>query len=931
MAASSNAVLTSAILNLCIALIGLFVFSFLRTWRKCSLFFNCKANNLNLPVRPEQPKSGLLAWIPATWNYSEADLIRESGLDTAIYLRLLRFGLEIFFWISLCVLAVILPVNVTGGQVETDLANKPDSPVSDFDKLSLSNVPAESYRMWAHVIMVYIVSGIVLQRLWRFSCDSVLLRIMFLGNSPPAGPTHTVLVRDIPAVMDVTAKAAKERALEGKALKKTETARRKQEKKDQAKFGPSKDGQTSIQSVNSISSGNSVAPKGGRAEIESAPTKDSGAPSSIEAVVLDMEPGEAASVRQRKTFNYDLSSTSLDPRVMAMKELDKGVDPLDLVKAEFDFVYPPGSVTACNMVHDIGELLDPVDEYNKRTQQLQDYLDGYHDRIAKGEPLVAPNVLLIMPDAWCKEKYGGGIIKSVPAMEFWLTRLPELEKRILEGQVNARKLVWPSAFVTFGSRVLQSVSATGLHHHDETAWTVRGAPGPTELLWCNLGMTSAQRTVASSVVWVLFGLMCLFFTIPIAAIQGLIDVNKFASFSPGLASFLNNVVISKLIQAIVPGLVLKIFLAFLPAILAFMVKKSGAVAQSEVDFGVVSRFMIFQVIVVFFGTIIAGSFFSQASKLISNPTSIISVLGTAIPQTSTFFITFLWVQLGTKAIGACRLVGVILYWLFTYLAGSPRAAARVWQEQMTTYGTAVTDHTMAILLGLAFCCINPIIAPTVFCYFVVVTLVEGYNAIYVYRKTYESGGQMWCKVLNQVMTGLYIFQLCMIGLISLKKFPYSVVIIPVLLPTLIFHFTCHQLFARPWTIMSLHDAAELDKNDKVETLEEQHDPALEYTADVFKVHRGDLDTLLAEAKIAGAVVAEDVARRAAEAEAAKGRKSKAKAEVKDAEQGFAKGDAEIQAAGSSFHSVRDASTAGSFHTAAGGSIASQSYPVAGDK
>lgn len=43
------------------------------------------------------------------------------------------------------------------------------------------------------------------------------------------------------------------------------------------------------------------------------------------------------------------------------------------------------------------------------------------------------------------------------------------------------------------------------------------------------------------------------------------------------------------------ALVLKIFLALLPTLLAFMNKKQGMIAASKVDFGVVRKYFIFQV------------------------------------------------------------------------------------------------------------------------------------------------------------------------------------------------------------------------------------------------------------------------------------------------------------------------------------------------
>ncbi len=250
----------------------------------------------------------------------------------------------------------------------------------------------------------------------------------------------------------------------------------------------------------------------------------------------------------------------------------------------------------------------------------------------------------------------------------------------------------------------------------------------------------------------------------------------------------------------------------------------------------------------------------------NDPTSVVSVLGTAIPQASTFFITYIWVGLAGTAISFLRVVGLVLMWVFMWLAGSPRVSAssaassrfsslfclrtprhdamtqqrssarragrgggggvahqsplragrsltlwrcsqaqrRVYEEQYTTYGVSVTGHTITVLLGVVFSCINPIVAPSALVYFALAALVEKYNNIFVYRRTYESSGQLWVRVsaaatsctclqsglfgsavvwgscgndcvalvcasavqlLNQVMTALYIFQLVMIGLL----------------------------------------------------------------------------------------------------------------------------------------------------------------------
>ncbi|GIL54579.1 hypothetical protein Vafri_10327, partial [Volvox africanus] len=286
----------------------------------------------------------------------------------------------------------------------------------------------------------------------------------------------------------------------------------------------------------------------------------------------------------------------------------------------------------------------------------------------------------------------------------------------------------------------QAVAANSLHHHDVNAWRVHLAPAPFEVVWKNLGLTMTAKTGRLYLLWVAFWAMTLFFMIPVTAIQALIEVPKLAKV-PVLGAIVTAPVIRQLLEAVVPGMVLKIFLAIVPIILRIMAILSGSTSISEIDFGVVKRFFLFQVVVVFFGTIIAGSFFNQLQQWIKNPTGIITTLGKSIPMTSTFFITYLLINgLGAKSMSFIRLPNFVIFWILSKFAGSPRARQRMWMYQYTSNGTTVVDHTIALLLGLTFSCINPIVCPVALAYFVVNFVGETYNNVYVYRRQYESAG-----------------------------------------------------------------------------------------------------------------------------------------------------------------------------------------------
>lgn len=96
----------------------------------------------------------------------------------------------------------------------------------------------------------------------------------------------------------------------------------------------------------------------------------------------------------------------------------------------------------------------------------------------------------------------------------------------------------------------------------------------------------------------------------------------------------------------------------------------------------------------------------------------------------------------TIPLSIMRVVPLIIFFIKSKLAGTERAKARCWNNQLITYGVLTTNDMMAMLFGFSFCVISPIIAPVVVVYFAMRYLIWKHQMVYVFRQEYQSGGQV---------------------------------------------------------------------------------------------------------------------------------------------------------------------------------------------
>jgi hypothetical protein len=277
---------------------------------------------------------------------------------------------------------------------------------------------------------------------------------------------------------------------------------------------------------------------------------------------------------------------------------------------------------------------------------------------------------------------------------------------------------------------------------------------------------------------------------------------------------------------------------------------------AEIDYGVFTKYFIFQVITVFFGSFIVGSFFSQFNQWIDNPTSAVNLIGTAVPQTASFFLTYVTLSaLWTSPFSGLRIIGLLIYWIKSKIAATEKARARLWQEQTAKYGSDVAEHTLVLLLGLVYCIIQPVMAPVVLIYFFVNYSIAKYQAIYILRPAYESGGLIWPRVHNQVMFCLVLAQLVLVFILAIKKLIWAPIILALAVPVaLITHVAILKRFNPPQQVLSYRGATDADnmdelKQEKGEAPPEGNEVAGDkYISPVFSFEEDEHQELIAAAK-----------------------------------------------------------------------------------
>ncbi|KAL3133713.1 hypothetical protein ABBQ32_008207 [Trebouxia sp. C0010 RCD-2024] len=820
MAANASSFGISIGLDALICVIILLFFGFFRRTAWTEKFYEPKSLVKSQNAPRKLPRS-FAGWIMPTYSFTEAELVRFAGTDAAMYLRVQHFGWQLFLFCTLWCCIILIPVHVaTGTYVNQQIAAGSDT-FSSLDKTSISNLQSKSKAMYADWISVWAISLFLYWQLWRYNTHAVEMRIDYLNSMTGAGTeAQTVMVNDIPEVnKGIMSKLAGAVSGVGDSKKSSRqnsrtgrSAGTELEHFEDAKTGmihPSDSSDGSYQGPDTLAEP-LAAHTTGYAGLLADHQPNQHQQEKPMASNQDPTPSNGAA-----NYHTPRGGFSANPKARAM--LDSGLTEEAMVNQEFEELYP-SKVQRTQMAYNSQGLNKVYNDFEKTKGKLETVLDTYQMKMELHKKLKKRTMVRVTGaqyGKWGREKYGLKPQK-VDALEFYPDRLQELWRNIQEEQGAAKSKALPTAFVTFKDTFTTTVAATSMMHHDLRHWSTRAAPSPRDVLWSNVGFSSATYLGAAVLAWTLFALLAIFYLIPVGAVQALLQVDKLEKYK-FFRVIMDVKILSSLITAVLPGIVLTIFLALLPALLSLLNKKvQKMVSETDVEFGVVRKYFAFQVITTFLGSLLVGSFLNQITAFLDNPKGIVNTLGSSAPQTATFFMTYILIQAFIKSpLQLLRLPGLIIFWLKYRFATTPRQKAAVWQDTRLKYGTNVANDTIIMLIGLVYCVIQPIIAPLALIYFGIGVLIWKYQVVYVYVPLVESGGKLWMQIFQHIITAMLFFQIIMIALFGIKKAPGPAVLTaPLPFITLAFLLYNLNLFNRPQVLISNRTAADIDKRQK---------------------------------------------------------------------------------------------------------------------
>lgn len=245
---------------------------------------------------------------------------------------------------------------------------------------------------------------------------------------------------------------------------------------------------------------------------------------------------------------------------------------------------------------------------------------------------------------------------------------------------------------------------------------------------------------------------------------------------------------------------------------------------SEVELQTQSWYFAFQVIQVFLITTFTSGATAVASQIVSNPAQAVPLLAKNLPKASNFYIAyFILYGVANAARYLFSLVGLLGILILAKLDKTPRKKYMRYVSLMEpSWGAEYPKWTNLGVIAISYAVIAPLVLGFATVGLGLLYVAYRYNMLYVYNTKIDTKGAFYARALEQIMVGVYLGELCILGLFGIGVGSELTAIGPVVLQviliatTIAFHVLVKTKLKPLTKYLPLEDPFDGDSRDRSE-------------------------------------------------------------------------------------------------------------------
>jgi len=338
---------------------------------------------------------------------------------------------------------------------------------------------------------------------------------------------------------------------------------------------------------------------------------------------------------------------------------------------------------------------------------------------------------------------------------------------------------------------------------------------PQDVVWKSLAIPWWQRVIRRYAVIAFVTAMIIFWAIPVAFVGMISNIDNLKTIS--FLTWIDKIPtpVLGLVKGLLPAVALSILMSLVPVVMRLCARLAGEPSNSRVELFTQNAYFCFQVVQVFLISTVSSAATSVAKKIFDDPSKATELLANNLPTASNFYISYFIVQGLTIAAGVLsQVVGFAIFTLmYKYMAGTPRALYTKWANlSAISWGSTLPVYTNIAVIAITYAVIAPLMLGWACLGMCLFYFAWRYNVLFVTDTKIDTRGLIYPRALKQLFTGIYLSEVCMIGLFGASVAPIPLALMVVfLIFTVLFHISLNSalnplLYNLPQSLLAEEEA-----------------------------------------------------------------------------------------------------------------------------